>query len=74
MIAFQSPTAKSDRPVRSAHRGAYCQPNRLRLKAKEPAERQARVKGGDRGRTMIKRLSRLGLESGQVCRSQEGEW
>lgn len=45
MIAIQTPTAKNDRTVGPGHRGAYCQPNWLRLKAKEPGKRQAKVKG-----------------------------
>lgn len=63
MITIQTPTAKNDRTVGSGHRGTYCHPNRLRLKAKEPEKRQARVKGRDRGRAMMKRISKLGLGS-----------
>lgn len=58
MITIQTPTAKNDRTV-----GAYCQLNRLRLKTKEPEEKQARVKGRDRGRAMMERISKLGLGS-----------
>jgi hypothetical protein len=43
-----------------------CQPNRLRLEAEEPEEKQARVKGRDRGRAMMERISKLGLGS-RLC-------